>query len=83
MHGSCPYQVPRARASGLPQGHGAARDADRTVLGAIRGAPVAGNVLPLTPTMRAELIGHLKPCMTEIYLHFLCARCEIYLPFRG
>ena len=20
-------------------------------------------------TMRAELIGHLKPCMTEIYLH--------------
>ena len=22
-----------------------------------------------TLTMRVELIGHLKPCMTEIYLH--------------
>ena len=21
------------------------------------------------PTMRAELIGHFEPCMTEIYLH--------------
>ena len=21
------------------------------------------------PTMRAELIGHFEPCMTEVYLH--------------
>ena len=30
------------------------------------------------PTMRAELIGHFKPCMTEIYLH-IDARMADYI----
>ena len=29
-------------------------------------------------TMRAELIGHFKPCMTEIYLHIV-ARMADYI----
>ena len=28
--------------------------------------------------MRAELIGHFKACMTEIYLHILCAHGRLY-----
>ena len=27
------------------------------------------NLTGVTRTMRAELIGHFEPCMTEIYLH--------------
>ena len=30
------------------------------------------------PTMRAELIGHFQPCMTEIYLH-IDARMADYI----
>ena len=26
-------------------------------------------------TMRVELIGHFKPCVTDIYLHFIDCRC--------
>ena len=29
--------------------------------------------------MRVELIGHFKPCMTEIYLHIVARMTEIYL----
>ena len=29
-------------------------------------APLAS---PSPPTMRADIIGHFKPCMTDIYLH--------------
>ena len=32
----------------------------------------------LQPTMRAELIGHFEPCMTEIYLH-IDARMADYM----
>ena len=38
-----------------------------------------GPLLPRdTPTMRAELIGHLKPCMTDIYIHIV-ARMADYI----
>ena len=30
------------------------------------------------PTMRVELIGHFKPCMTDIYLHIWCAHGRLY-----
>ena len=33
--------------------------------------------LPRTPcTMRVELIGHFKPCMTEIYLHIVARMAD-------
>ena len=31
--------------------------------------PVSDASPPVSVTMRVELIGHFKPCMTEIYLH--------------
>ena len=31
---------------------------------------------PLQPTMRAELIGHFKPCMTDIYLHIVARMAD-------
>ena len=34
--------------------------------------------VPSLTTMRAELIGHFKPCMTEIYLH-IDARMADYI----
>ena len=34
--------------------------------------------LAASRTMRAELIGHFKPCMTEIYLH-IDARMADYI----
>ena len=32
-------------------------------------------------TMRVELIGHLKSCMTDIYRHICCAHCRVYPHF--
>ena len=45
---------------------------------------VSGRVLTLAAMLqdqvrvRAELIGHLKPCMPEIYLRTLCAHGRLY-----
>ena len=33
---------------------------------------------PCPLRVRVELIGHLKPCMTKIYLHNLCAHGRLY-----
>ena len=41
----------------------------------MKSEPAAGSIPTVVPcgsdcgTMRAELIGHFEPCMTEIYLH--------------
>ena len=34
--------------------------------------------LAVFPTMRVQLIGHFKTCMTDIYLHILCAHIQLY-----
>ena len=48
---------------------------EQVLLSAV-GHPAVG--LRLVCTMRAELIGHFKPCMTEIYLH-IDARMADYI----
>ena len=34
----------------------------------LKGQTFQVRVLPSRPTMRVELIGHFKPCMTDIYI---------------
>ena len=50
-------------------GEGAKKEKDQPRVAAMQWSPAERHRLVEVRTMRVELIGHFKPCVTEIYLH--------------
>ena len=64
------WQPPPAGLAAISEMGAETNIADKALTSIVQSAELVNYVrsLPMY-TMRAELIGHFKPCMTEIYLH--------------